>query len=61
MALPILDNHDERILFYELMLEADITAIGEIPLPAGYRYAFYQEGDRDAWIAIERSAREMES
>ena len=61
MALPILDNHDERIRFYELMLEADITAIGEIPLPAGYRYAFYQEGDRDAWIEIESSAREFSS
>ena len=52
MALPVLDNHDGRIKYYELMLEADITGMAEIPLPEGYSYAFYQDGDRDAWIDI---------
>ena len=52
MALPALDNHDGRIEFYELMLAADITGMAEIPLPEGYSYAFYQDGDRDAWIDI---------
>ena len=61
MALPALDTHDGRIRYYELMLEADIGDMGEIPLPAGYSYAFYQDGDRDAWIEIEKSAKEFAS
>ena len=61
MPLPAFDNHDSRIAFYELMLEADIADVGEIPLPAGYAYAFYQDGDRDAWIEIEKSAKEFSS
>ena len=59
MALPALDNHDSRIKYYELMLQADITGMKEIPLPEGYSYAFYQDGDRDAWIEIEKSAKEF--
>lgn len=61
MALPELDNHDARIQYYELMLEGDITGMVEIPLPEGYFYAFYQDGDRDAWIEIEKSAKEFSS
>ena len=59
MALPELDTHDGRIRYYELMLQADITGMVEIPLPEGYTYAFYQDGDRDAWIEIEKSAKEF--
>lgn len=59
MPLPTLDNHDARIRYYELLLEADIADIPELPLPSGYRYAYYQPGDREAWIAIEKSAREF--
>ena len=59
MALPQLDNHDARIAYYELMLETDITGMQEMPLPAGYTYAFYRDGDRDAWIDIEKSAKEF--
>lgn len=61
MSLPILDNHDARIRYYELMLRGDITAIRELPLPDGYHYEMYRDGDRDAWIAIERSAKELVS
>ena len=61
MALPALDNHDSRIKYYELMLEADITGMADISLPDGYGYAFYQDGDRDAWIEIEKSAKEFSS
>lgn len=61
MALPAFDNHDGRIKYYELMLEAEITGMAEIPLPEGYSYAFYQDGDRDAWIEIEKSAKEFSS
>ena len=61
MALPILDNHDFRIRYYELMLRGEITGMAEIPLPAGYHYEMYRDGDRDAWIEIEKSAREFET
>ena len=54
------DNHDPRIRYYELMLEGSLAGIGDIPLPAGYRYVMYRPGDRDAWINIEISARELE-
>ena len=59
MALPQLDNHDSRIRYYELMLRGEITGMMEIPLPAGYHYETYRDGDRDAWIAIEKSAKEF--
>lgn len=59
MSLPELDNHDSRIRYYELMLEGSIVGLEEIPLPEGYSYAFYRDGDRDAWIEIEKSAKEF--
>ncbi|MBR5109037.1 MAG: GNAT family N-acetyltransferase [Clostridia bacterium] len=61
MALPQLDNHDSRIRYYELMLRGEIGGRTEIPLPAGYHYEMYRDGDRDAWIKIEKSAREFDS
>ena len=61
MALPQLDNHDFRIKYYELMLRGDITGMEEIPLPAGFHYEMYRPGDRDAWIEIEKSAKEFSS
>jgi len=59
MALPELTNHDFRIRYYELMLRGEITDMPEIPLPAGYHYELYRPGDRDAWIGIEKSAKEF--
>ncbi len=53
------DNHDERIRYYELLLERDLEKSWHIPLPEGYRYAFFQSGDRDEWIDIEMSAKEF--
>ncbi len=53
------DNHDERIAYYELLLERDLDSLPHIPLPEGYRFVFYQPGDRDAWIDIEKSAKEF--
>ena len=55
------DNHDERIRYYELLLERDLEYIPKIELPEGYRFVFYQQGDRDAWIDIEKSAKEFNS
>lgn len=55
-----LDNHDSRIRYIDLLLErVDLENIPEYELPEGYRFVFYQPGDRDAWIAIEQSAKEL--
>lgn len=53
------DNHDERIRYYELLLERDLGKFWHFPLPEGYRFVFFQPGDRDEWIDIEISAKEF--
>lgn len=58
----VFDNHDSRIRYYELLLKKDtLCDIPEYALPAGYRFVFYRDGDRDDWIAIEQSAKEFDS
>ena len=55
-----LDNHDSRIRYIDLLMErTDLENIPEYSLPEGYRFVFYQPGDRDEWIAIEQSAKEL--
>ena len=56
---PEFDNLDERIRYYELLLERNLKNLPEYPLPPGYRFVFYRPGDRDSWIAIEQSAKEF--
>ncbi|MCI8623489.1 MAG: GNAT family N-acetyltransferase [Provencibacterium sp.] len=53
------ENHDSRIRYYELLLERSLDRLPRFPLPEGYRFVFYRPGDRDAWIAIEQSAKEF--
>lgn len=55
------DNHDKRLPYFELLLERDLTDIPQYTLPAGYHFEFYQNGDRDIWIEIEKSAKEFSS
>ncbi len=55
------DNHDERICYYELLLEGDITQVPHYELPEGYRFVSYKDNDRDAWIGIEMSAKEFDN
>ena len=56
----ILDNHDERLQYVELVLERpDLTDIPDYPLPEGYRFVPYRPGDENEWIRIEISAREL--
>lgn len=60
--LPVFDNHDFRIKYYELLLKRDnLDNIPEYKLPEGYRFVFYKSGDRDKWIEIESSAKEFNS
>ena len=60
--IPSFDNHDTRIRYYELLLERkDIADLPEYDLPEGYRFVFYSPGDRDAWIDIEKEAKEFDS
>ncbi len=55
------DNHDSRLPYYELILEAKLTDVPAMALPAGYRFENYRDGDREAWIRIEKSAKEFSS
>lgn len=56
------DNHDSQIKYYELLLQREhLDNLPYYELPNGYRFAFYEPGDRDAWIAIEQSAKEFET
>lgn len=58
----IFDNHDERIKYYELILERKtLEDIPSFPLPDGYRFVLYKNGDRDDWIDIEKSAKEFKT
>ena len=59
--LPVFDNHDARIRHFHLELKRPLSAMPDYPLPAGYRIAYYRQGDRDAWIDIGLSAREHAS
>lgn len=59
MSDIIFDNHDERIKYYELMLERSLDNIPEYALPQGYRFVFYRTGDAVSWINIEISAKEL--
>lgn len=53
------DNHDLRIPYYELMLERDLNDIPETALPEGYHFENFRPGDRDVWIALEKTAKEF--
>lgn len=56
------DNHDERIKYYEIVLyNNENKPFTEYPLPNGYKFVFYKDGDRDKWIEIETSAKEFKT
>lgn len=57
----VFDNNDKRIKHYELLLEGSLDNLSEYSLPYGYHFEFYKDGDRDAWIEIEKSAKEFSS
>jgi GNAT superfamily N-acetyltransferase len=60
-SLERFDNNDPRIPHYELLLEQSLDEIKEIELPSAYHYENYTPGDREVWIAIEKSAKEFAS
>lgn len=60
-SLERFDNNDPRIPHYELLLEQSLDKIKEIELPSAYHYENYAPGDREVWIAIEKSAKEFAS
>ena len=55
--LMLMKNHDKRLQDFELMLEwpAD-EPIPVYPLPEGFHFSSFQEGDEAAWISILISA-----
>ncbi len=60
MSLPVFDNHDPRIRYFELLLECSAPFdFPDLPLPEGYHFVSYAPGDREAWLTIEQSAKEF--
>lgn len=49
----------DRICYYELLLEKDITEVTQFKLPEGYSFVSYTDIDRNTWIDIEISAKEL--
>lgn len=59
MEKIVFESKDTRIKYYPLYMErTHMEDIPEYKLPKGFRFVFYQPGDRDAWIDIEMSAKE---
>lgn len=55
-----MDNMVNALRYYDLILYRNgFEGLPQYALPNGYRFAFYEEGDRDTWIAIATSAREF--
>lgn len=51
---------DERIRYYPIFMHRpDLENLPDDTLPEGYHFTFYQPGDRDAWIEVEREAGEF--
>ena len=59
MSLPAFKPLDRRIRHYELLLERDLKDLPCYDLPKGFHIVTYQEGDREKWIRIEKSAGEF--
>lgn len=54
------DNHDSRLKYYEILLERkNVENIPQFPLPEGYHFVYYQDGDKENWIEVEKSAKEF--
>lgn len=48
-----LETLDHRIKYYPIYLTRNnLDDIKEYPLPTGYSFEFYQDGDKDKWIDI---------
>ena len=58
-SLEHFGNNDRRIPYYKLRLEQSLDDIKEKDLPSEYHYENYAPGDKAAWIAIEKSAKEF--
>lgn len=54
-----LKSLDERIAYYPLFFERDVTNIPEYPLPEGYSFSFFKPGDAASWIEVEMGAGEL--
>jgi len=51
-ALPQSGLIDRTIPYLPVLMVRDPAPLPECPLPAGYRLAFYQPGDREHWIDL---------
>ncbi len=63
-SLPVPDpknyeTHDDRLCYIDLLFEGELNNIPQFELPEGYHFVSYKDGDKDAWIDIELSAKEV--
>ncbi|RAQ28717.1 hypothetical protein DPQ25_07950 [Hydrogeniiclostridium mannosilyticum] len=58
--MDTIDTFDNRLKYYHFLLCRDnLDNLPDYPLPAGYRFVFYRDGDKKDWIEIEKSAGEF--
>jgi len=53
------ENVCKTLIYQDLILRHDLQSIPSPPLPDGYSFRFYQQGDEKNWLQIEASAREF--
>lgn len=53
------ETHDDNLCYIDLVFEGSLSGITQFELPEGYRFVSYRTGDKDAWIDIELSAKEI--
>ena len=53
------ENVCKTLIYQDLILRHDLRIIPSPPLPDGYSFRFYQQGDEKNWLQIEASAREF--
>lgn len=50
---------DRTLKYVDLVLVRDLNNIDEYPLPFGYRFVKFQDGDEKDWVEIEKSSGEF--
>ena len=53
------ETHDDSLCYIDLLFEGELNNIPHFELPEGYRFVSYSNGDKEAWIDIELSSKEI--
>lgn len=58
--MDTIDTFENRLKYYDFLLyRENLDNLPDYPLPPGYRFVFYRDGDKKDWIEIEKSAKEF--